>query len=117
MNPPLFHLALFCHAPLSTFRISRTCFLMLATASELPMAGPPRAHSDEMDAVSINSDRAELDAADANRVVCPLRVKSVSGQVTQGAGPGIYCRGFGDCWQKMHPDNLFVDKVKFLVSF
>ena len=74
MNPPLF--PLFCHAPLSTLRTSRTCSLMLATASELTMADPPRAQSDEMDAVSINSDRAELDAADANRVVYPLRVKT-----------------------------------------
>src|SRR6266478_3632403 len=71
MNPPLFHLALFCHAPLSTLRISRTCSLMLATASELTMADPPRAQSDEMDAVSIDSDRAEPGAADANALAFP----------------------------------------------
>jgi hypothetical protein len=35
-----------------------------------------------MDAVSIDSERAELGAADANDVVCPLRVESESGQVT-----------------------------------
>ena len=50
---------------------------MLATASELTMADP-RAQSDEMDIVSIDSDCAEPGAADATGVVCPLRVKSVS---------------------------------------
>jgi hypothetical protein len=84
---------------------------MLATASELTMADPPRAQSDVMDAVSINSDRAELGAADANRVVCPLRVESVSGQVTQGAGPRYLWQGLSGLLAKMYPDNLFVDKV------
>ena len=51
--------------------------LMLAAASELTMADPPRAQSDKMDAVSIDSDGA----ADANRAVGPLRVKSGSGEV------------------------------------
>ena len=112
MNPPLF--PLFCHAPLSTLRTSRTCSLMLATASKLTMADPPRAQSDVMDAVSINSDRAELGAADANRVVCPLRVESVSGQVTQGAGPGIYGRGFRDCWQKCIQTIYSLTRCSFL---
>jgi hypothetical protein len=48
------------------------------------MADPPIAQSDEMDVVSIDSDRAEPGAADANRAVCPLSVKSVNGQVTNG---------------------------------
>jgi hypothetical protein len=50
---------------------------MLAIAPELTMADP-EAQSDEMDIVSIDLDRAEPGAADAARVVCPLRVKSVS---------------------------------------
>ena len=54
---------------------------MLAIAPELTMADY-EAQSDEMDIVSIDSDRAEPGAADANRLVRPLRVKSASGQVT-----------------------------------
>jgi hypothetical protein len=50
---------------------------MLAIAPELTMADH-EAQSDEMDIVSIDSDRAEPGAADAAGVVCPLRVKSVS---------------------------------------
>jgi hypothetical protein len=50
---------------------------MLAIAPELTMTDP-EAQSDEMDIVSIDSDRAEPGAADAAGVVCPLRVKSVS---------------------------------------
>ena len=79
---PLFHLA-----P-SAIRLSRrfafpgACSVKLATTSELTMADPPSAQSDEMDAVSIDSDRAEPGAADANRLVRPLRVKSASGKVT-----------------------------------
>jgi hypothetical protein len=46
------------------------------------MADPRSAQSDEMDAVSIDSDRAEPDDADANRLVRPICVKSASGQVT-----------------------------------
>jgi hypothetical protein len=49
---------------------------MLATASELTMANPPCAQSEEMDAVSIDSDRAEPGDADANRLVRPLPVKT-----------------------------------------
>jgi hypothetical protein len=48
---------------------------MLAIAPELTMADP-EAQSDEMDIVSIDSDRAEHGAADAAGVVCPLRVQS-----------------------------------------
>jgi hypothetical protein len=68
---PLFHLA-----P-SAIRLSRrfafpgACSVKLATTSELTMADPPSAQSDEMDAVSIDSDRAEPGAADANRL-CAL---------------------------------------------
>ena len=51
---------------------------MLAIAPELTMADPLEAQSDEMDIVSIDSDRAQPGAADATGVVCPLRVKSVS---------------------------------------
>jgi hypothetical protein len=46
------------------------------------MADPPSVQSDEMDAVSSDWDRAEPGAADANRLVRPLRVKNASGQVT-----------------------------------
>ena len=42
------------------------------------MADPSSAQSDERDAVSIDSDRAEPGAADATGAGCPLRVKSVS---------------------------------------
>jgi hypothetical protein len=81
MNNPLFHL------PPSAIRLSRrfafagACSLLLATTSELTMADPPSAQSDEMDAVSIDSDRAEPGAADSNRLVRPLRVESTSGDV------------------------------------
>ena len=50
---------------------------MLVIAPELTMADP-RAQSEEMDIVSIDSDRAEPGAADATGAGCPLRVKSVS---------------------------------------
>jgi len=71
---PLFHLA-----P-SAIRLSRrfafpgACSVKLATTSELTMADPPSTQSDEMDAVSIDSDRAEPGAADANRLVLEVSV-------------------------------------------
>jgi hypothetical protein len=64
MDPPLSTWRLR-HTPLSTLRISGACSLMLATTSELTMADRPSAQSDEMDAVSSDSDRAEPGAADA----------------------------------------------------
>ena len=78
------------------------------------MADPPRAQSDEMDAVSINSDRAELGAADANRVVCPLRGKSVSGQVTQEPAPVFMAGALGIVGKKCIQTIYSLTRCSFL---
>jgi hypothetical protein len=59
MDPPFFHLASSGDASRLAPCISGSLLLMLATASELTMADPPSAQSDEMDAVSINRERAD----------------------------------------------------------
>ncbi len=64
MDPPLSHSAPSGHASLLTLRISRSLFLNVGPASEWTMADP-RTQSDEMDAVSIDSDCAEPGAPDA----------------------------------------------------
>jgi hypothetical protein len=67
---------------------------MLAIAPELTMADP-EAQSDEMDIVSIDSDRAEHGAADAAGVVCPLRVQSSGENAAQTWLPKPPPRGIG----------------------
>jgi hypothetical protein len=61
MDPRFFHLAPSAIRLSQRFSLPGACSLMLATRSELTMADPSRAQSDEdeRDAVSIDSDRAE----------------------------------------------------------
>jgi hypothetical protein len=74
--------------PPSAIRLSRrfafagACALILATTSEPTLADPPSVQSNEMAAVSVDSDRAEPGTANSNRLVRPHRVESTSGQVS-----------------------------------
>jgi hypothetical protein len=74
MDPPLLQLAPSGHASLLTLRISRSLFPNVGHR----VGTDHRAQSDEMDAGSIDWDRAKPRAPDATGIVRPLRVKSVS---------------------------------------